>query len=323
MQKIYDFLEPIPKLTSEIFLWNPVQPPKNIYSEVLLAQPELQSSYYTSLGVNLFPATDDRPFMERLSQFGKKTLRSDLPPEFSKREKQKWAGVVPVGDFPYVAILVESLLLAFLFIGIPLAKSSLKSARIPGFWSIVSYFACLGFSFIVVEICLMKRYVLFLGHPAYSITTVVVVLLLGAGLGSLLTARFKNSAPRAALVLILPLIALALLSEAWLSPLIFEKFLYAEFIERIFIGSAMLLPLGILMGMPFPLGLRIIQNMSSEPALQNNLTAWAWGMNGYATVVGSAATVFISLFLGFQIAIFCAIAGYLLAGLTIWLGSKS
>ena len=82
-------------------------------------------------------------------------------------------------------ILIESALLALLFVGAPLMLWARSSFKTPGFLGIVGYFASLGFGFIVVEICLMKRYILFLGNPIYSITTILVALLLGAGIGSI------------------------------------------------------------------------------------------------------------------------------------------
>ena len=74
----------------------------------------------------------------------------------------------------------------------------------------------------------------------------------------------------------------------------------------------MLLPLGFVMGMPFALGLRVINRIQQNEEERRKLIAWAWGVNGYTTVIGSAATVFIALYFGFKVALIVAIIAYLL-----------
>jgi hypothetical protein len=163
----------------------------------------------------------------------------------------------------------------------------------------------------------MKRYVLFLGNPAYSITTILVALLLGAGFGSISTEKLGAKNARKALTIAIPAIAVAVLAETFISPIVFETFLGLPFSGRIAVATLMLLPLGFLMGMPFALGLKLISELDCSDEERTQLTAWAWGMNGYFTVIGSAATVFIALFFGFKAALFSGIAVYLLGLLAI------
>ncbi len=317
VQKMQDFLEPIAKNGEKLFFWSPFTHGHSIYTHVITASPHDQKMMYTKLGINLWPPTDDRPFMERLSRLGKRHLRADLPPEFHYREREKWAGLIPRGDFPYFAILAESAVLALLFIGLPLLLSAKGIIRAKGFFGFMGYFAALGFGFIVVEICLMKRYVLFLGHPAYSISTVVIALLASAGLGSLFTSGINKTNTRTVLSIIVPLIAVALLSESWLSPKVFEHCLQLSFAGRVFVAACLLSPLGFLMGMPFALGLRLIDQKHKDDLLRRKITAWAWGINGYMTVIGSVGAIFIAVFAGFHAALLSAAAAYLLGLLAI------
>ncbi len=310
--KVAQFLTRDHYSAEQVLLFNPLEPKNNIYSRILLASQEEQEKYYTSLGVNLFPATDDRPFIEHFLQIGKRDLPADLPEEFLKANLEKWRGVIPRGDFPYFAILAESAILALLFVALPLVLRARGSMKMKGFWGFFGYFAALGFGFIVVEICLMKRYVLFLGNPTYAISTILVALLLGAGMGSIVSEKFGAQSPRRALSWIIPLLALTLLSEALVSPLVFNYFLGLEFGSRVVLASLLLLPLGFMMGMPFPLGLKLISHCFPEEQVRAQMTAWVWGINGYFTVIGSAATVFIALGLGFKAALLIGIATYLL-----------
>ena len=313
-RQLHEFMKVRPRVGGKTFLWTPFDRGRdNLYSKILSATKEEQEQYYTSLGINLFPATDNQPFIEHFLQFGKRELAPEIPIEFKHRNDEKWRGIVPRGDFPYVAILVESAVLGLLFVGVPLLLRARHSVRTAGFLPLLGYFSTLGFGFIVIEICLMKRYVLFLGNPAYSITTILVAVLLGAGLGSVASeALFGHQKPKTALTKVIPGIAVLLLLETVLAPYVFSACLGLPFIGRVLVASLMLLPLGFLMGMPFPLGLRMISERYTDDTTRTQLTAWAWGMNGYFTVIGSASAVFIALFAGFKAALLCGIGVYLL-----------
>ena len=318
VRKVRKFLRGIVIVGGKGFLWNPLlEAEDTMYSRLIRMPAEERAKYYTSLGVNLYPATDDRPFMDRFLQIGRVSIHPDMPVEFKTFSLKKWRNIIPRGDFPYVMILVESAVLGLFFVGLPLllwARSAFKTA---GFLGIVSYYAALGLGFIIVEICLMKRYVLFIGNPVYSLTTILVVLLLGAGVGSMSCDRLFASDTRRAIALAVSFVVLAVLAETALSPVVFQSCLGLGFSGRVFVASSLLFPLGFFMGMPFPLGLRLINEAQRDEAERKKLVAWAWGINGYTTVIGSAATVFIALYFGFRIALLTAVAVYILGMLCL------
>ena len=312
--KVSKYLSNRPLQHRKKFIWNPLNAgDQGIYSRILRTPAAEQHKFYRSLGIKLAPATDDRPFLEHFLQFGKRELSADIPEEFRFRNSQKWRGIIPRGDFPYVAILVESALLASIFVIVPLMLFTKKSEAHPQFKRLLLYFSCLGFAFIVVEICLMKRYVLFLGNPAYSITTVLVALLCGAGLGSIYSGRLAEKGAHPALKKVIFAIVALVALETLFAPMVFARCLSLSLPLRLTVASLLLFPLGFVMGMPFPLGLRLISDSSNSESQRKSITAWAWGMNGYFTVIGSAATIFIALFAGFKAALVIALATYLLA----------
>jgi len=322
--KAHNYLDKLNHFGDKTFLWVPVGEHRTdlFMSNVIGGTPEAQRAFYSNLGLNLAPSTDDKPFIEHFLRFGHQTPPPGAPPEFIRRNNEKWMGIIPRGDFPYIAILTESALLALLFVGAPLVFWARKSRGAEGFLGIVGYFAALGFSFIVIEICLMKQYVMFLGHPAYSITTILVTLLCGAGIGSLLTENFTRMDARKAAALVIAGLTALLLVETAAAPYLFERYLGLELSGRIFVSALMLFPLGVLMGMPFPLGLRLIDELHHEDGVRREFVAWAWGINGYTTVIGSTATVFIALQYGFHAALIIAAAGYVLGLLTMLLGTR-
>ena len=147
--------------------------------------------------------------------------------------------------------------------------------------------------------------------------------LLGAGLGSMASDMIPERSTRRALPYVVLGIGALLLVETFVSPLVFQACLGFEFLGRIAVAAALLMPLGFVMGMPFPLGMRLINSVSQSEAERKKLIAWGWGMNGYATVVGSAATVFMALFAGFQAVLFGAIIVYALGGLAMMRATRA
>ncbi|MFN8391592.1 MAG: hypothetical protein U0136_14985 [Bdellovibrionota bacterium] len=319
-----EYLATLPHFGGTLFLWTPFEgeyPLDPYYANILRAPLEAQKVFHQSLGLDLTPTTDDKPFIEHYSRFGVQQLDPGAPLEFQKREDEKWKGIVPRGDFPYVVILGESALLALLFVGMPLLLWARDSAKMEGFLGFIGYFAALGFGFVVVEICLMKRYVLFLGHPAYSITTILVSLLCGAGVGSLLSESLGTRNIRKAITFAMCGVSTLLLAEMWGAPAIFAHFLNLELGGRFLVAAALLFPLGVFMGMPFTLGITLISRIHRDDVSRRKLIAWAWGINGYTTVIGSALTVFLALYFGFTAALITASVTYLLGLMAVLLGT--
>ena len=46
------------------------------------------------------------------------------------------------------------------------------------------YFLFIGAGYILIEVALIQKFVLFLGHPIYALTVVIFSLLVSSGLGS-------------------------------------------------------------------------------------------------------------------------------------------
>jgi hypothetical protein len=75
----------------------------------------------------------------------------------------------------------------------------------------------------------------------------------------------------------------------------------------------LLLPLGILMGMPFPAMIRRTSEFS--PAL----VPWCWGVNGATSVLGSVSGVIVALSSGFTASLAIGALAYAGALICVWL----
>ncbi|MGB9775344.1 MAG: hypothetical protein ACPL7C_02180 [Anaerolineae bacterium] len=164
-------------------------------------------------------------------------------------------------------------------------------------------FGFLGLAFMLVEIPLLQRFILFLGHPAYAMAGVLGALLFFSGLGSLLSARVS---PRRALNGVVGVVVLYGLGM----PLLSGPLLGLPFWARAAVAALGLAPLGVTMGMPFPRLLEALQERA--PAL----VPWAWGVNGALSVVASVLAALMALSWGFRAVLLAGAAAYLGARLT-------
>jgi MFS family permease len=151
----------------------------------------------------------------------------------------------------------------------------------------------------LIEIGLMQRFVLFLGHPVYALTVVLFTLLLGGAAGSALGRRF-GGAPRRLMLLVLPVIAATGALYAYFLPDVFATGLGLPRPLRIALSVLLLMPLGVGLGMPLPTGLAALGRRQPEHL------AWAWAVNGATSVLGSVLAMLVALLLGFR---FVALAG--------------
>jgi len=244
--------------------------------------------------------TDDRPFF---FNFLRRLLPQveDDPFHFLKH----WNDALAL---MYALMVVVSLIAIVFFLG-PLALFARGRGGTVGVSTaapLLFYFACLGYGFLMIEIPLLQRFVLFLGYPVYALAVVLFALLLFSGLGSLFIGRVTGP-PRAVLARVVSGIVLLSLVYVVGVPSIIRHFLGAPIAGRIAITVALLAPIGLLLGMAYPLGIRILRGFGEE------LVPWAWGLNGVMSVVASVVAVFIGSRIGFTAVFLTGVGAYVLA----------
>jgi predicted membrane-bound spermidine synthase len=158
----------------------------------------------------------------------------------------------------------------------------------------VVLFSMLGIGFMLVEISLMQRFVLFLGQPVLSMATLLFSLLVGAGIGSICSGRLAPKRIIQGIALASLLIVAFLVSYTFLLPFIFNQFLGLSLTIRLIIAIITLTPLGFLIGFPFPLSVRLLKEMKVESHIP-----WMLGINGISCVLGSVMTIVIAISFGF------------------------
>lgn len=264
------------------------QKKENPYYRLLV--PDLREDFIRTADIVLAPSTDNWPFFQHYQKFGSfRTTTSVLPEELN-------AGLVfhNAGDLALFTLLGEALVLSFLFILFPLIRLK-KIRNLRSNWRIALYFSAIGMGFILIEISLIQKHILFLGQPVYSITCVLFSILLSAGAGSLLfQSRFKDGRERVWLGVLSAGLAIFLCAQVFLVPKLFDLYLGEGRWVRFIISGLSIAPLGLLLGIPFPLGIRILGQKFPEAI------PWGWGLNAYMTVLGSILCIIVAVTWGFR-----------------------
>jgi len=256
-----------------------------------------------SYAYNVAPVTDNAPFFFFTLKAGQ------ILGEQGLQQGIDWK--VNLGVLVLIAVLVISLVAVLGFLVLPLALQAGRHSPLP-----LHYFVAVGLGYILVEISFIQRFVLFLGHPTYALTVVIFLLLLSSGVGSLLS-RHWLLRPRMARIPLILVIA-ALIGSVVFLPHALAAWVGLKFGYRLAVSGFLLVPLGLLMGMPFPSGLRALASVSElgvsgEPNNEDNAVEWAWAMNAAASVLGSVLAMVIAIQFGLTVTLACGVAAYLFA----------
>jgi hypothetical protein len=248
---------------------------------------------------NVAPVDDNAPFFFF-------TLKAGQILQEGRQRGIDWK--VNLGVLVLLLVLIISLLAVVGFLILPLALQGGRQSPLP-----LLYFVAVGLGYILVEIAFIQRFVLFLGHPTYALTVVIFLLMLSSGAGSLMSRRWLPRTQMAWMPLIL--VSAALLADVFFLPRILMAWVGLAFEYRLLISAMLLAPLGFVMGMPFPTGLRALamHANSGQDGSDGNAVEWAWAMNAAASVLGSVLAMVIAIQFGLNVTLACGVAAYLLA----------
>ncbi|MGH8558609.1 MAG: SAM-dependent methyltransferase, partial [Methylococcales bacterium] len=246
---------------------------------------------------NIRPATDDRPYFFDFFKW-----RS--VPEIIESLYSGGMSLLEGGYLILIASLFQAMLASLILIVAPLLWLRKRSAAIP-FQSVrgpvFGYFFSLGMAFMFLEIALIQKFILFLYHPLYSATTILTAILLFAGIGSLWSQRFDTRKKRCKAVFYscIAIIGLSVLFIYLLNPLFAGLIALPQF-AKFAIAVLLVAPLGFCMGIPFPLGLSVLDGEAPWTL------AWAWGINGSASVISAILASLLAIQFGFSVLMFFA-----------------
>ncbi len=251
---------------------------------------------------DLNPSTDDRPYFFDSSRWSASAGDRADSAESGEAVSQP---ALPLGQRLLWASLGQITLLSFLAIVLPVWRLGRRGVARPGAGRLFGYFAALGVGFLLIEMPMMQKLVVFLGHPALGLPVVLATMLGCAGLGSLSSAKLDPARPSSYRWLggaIVVLLLVCTLATRFLLP----ELLGLSLPARVAVTVWLLAPLSFVLGMPLPLGLRAVQQRC--PAL----TPWCWAITGLLSVCASLVAVVLSMMLGFAAVFVVAAAVYVL-----------
>ncbi|WP_410514341.1 spermine synthase [Paenibacillus sp. BR2-3] len=193
--------------------------------------------------------------------------RDDMPFFYHKTNRIPWSLMIAL----FITLIISIFMIR---------RSQLSSGH-------AIYFSGLAIGFMLIEVTLVQRLILPLGHPTLSFVLVLGVLLVTGGIGSLFSSKRWFLRPRYVPLLLVGMITVGVnFIIGWVD----ENSYVLSQTDRLLLLGLILVPLGFFMGMPFPFGLS---------KMRHHQVAISWGLNGIMTVAGSLLAAIISLTYGF------------------------
>ena len=250
--------------------YKPILVPEQVMREpydALLSGDITLEQFYNLFDTKVYPVTDDNPYFL--------SFEKPLPP------------VVEVLLYASIGIVAIFLLVPFAWIrrrrgereaggGEEEVGISIKKREI-GIRTVIPYFAALGVGFILIELALLQKLILFMGNPTMTFALLLFTILISSGGGSLLSSRIAKNNMRNLIFVIGGIAGLGVLYVFSLPSIIYSAL--AEPIEiRAAISIGVLAPIGFLMGMPLPTGMRLLK------VHRPDFIPWMWAINGAFSV---------------------------------------
>jgi MFS family permease len=246
--------------------------------------------------------SDNRPYFWHFASFNKVIDNSTNSINAANFENQ-------LGERVLLLLLVIAAVLAAVFLGLPFVAIRDEWRRLPRKGRSAIYFGALGLGFFFFEIALIQRLVLFLGYPTYSITVTLASLLIFTGIGALLAGRLGPRLRRGSPLVLAAIAGLTVFYSFGLPSLI-DAAQGGPLLARATITFAVLAPLGLCLGAFMPLGVGAVSELTS---LRREYVAWAWAVNGFASVIGSVLATILSMTYGFGVLLVLGLAMYAVA----------
>lgn len=271
----------------------------NLYEAFLdLNDPQREAALIAGYPFDISPSTDDRPFFFNYAFWSH--LNSSDP---------VIVATVPTMEMSVVLLSLLVGTAAVICVVLPLAhvRSAASGLVRPARWAI--YFAGIATGYLALEIALLQKFGLFLGHPNYALSVVLAALLVSSGLGALASGMILGllgEPRRAAYVL-----ALIVLAEYALAFPALSRFGGLPLPARAAIVALLVAPLGLILGVFLPAGLGRLKIAGPSAA------AWAWGVNGIFSVLAPIGSVALSMTWGINALLLAALPVYLMAALAL------
>ncbi len=243
------------------------------------------SEYIANNSNQLTPSTDNSPFF--------------LEVAMNYRHKLVFLCVI------MILLLLLVIMAYFIYIirkQIDYPNASIKEYNLIKYF--IPYFTIIGIGFMLVEISLTKRLSFYLGYPQLVLAVILFSILIGCGCGAMYSSIFKHNLAKRLSITSVILALLLVVMQLSLNTFIAYTVSY-RLPVRCFLLACYLFPVSFFLGIPFPVGLRLLKLRLGEDI------SWFWGINGISTVIGSVLSVIIAMVWGFNVVFYGVAVCYL------------
>ena len=291
--------------------WLPGMRPEEANRYTLLDQPYYYDAaqailrgdadvYYDACAYYVEPPTDRRPYFSRFFTW-------NTVPELLKHRTFDWVSRVEWGYVALVATLAQAVLVSLICIVLPLVALAPRTKGQRGKGAVVVTFGGLGLAYIMLEMAYIQQFVRFLTYPVYAVAAVLTAFLVFSGLGGLWLSRVPTDRRDRATAVAMTALALVALAYLLVLPRVLQPMIALPVLAKAVVTVALLAPLAFCMGVPFPAALQRVS------AGRPGLLAWAWGINGCLSVVGTSFATLIAIHTGFPTVVLAALTAYAIA----------
>ena len=288
-------------------LYLPGDAPANEFGQLLTAADP--ASFWKNYRFDVSPVSDDRPFFF-----------------YTVQPSDVWNFLRQTGNaadskinraLPLLFELVGvSLLATLVVLALPPLLLGTRLPAEPGVRGFLLYFLCIGAGYILIQVALIQKFILFLGNPTYALSVIVFSMLISSGLGSYFSRRLVGAKSIEKLSTLLVGVALLIALLAFAVEPVSELGVGWPLAVKIAATVCLISPSAFLMGIPFPAGLARLQLRYPQAV------RWAWSLNAAASVLGSATAIFLAIYLGLRATVLIGAALYLGALAVLWFERK-
>lgn len=277
---------PIPPITYVPYNWdNMTNSPEHNLLQSIHNNPKSLQQYIQNNPQDLSPVYDDKPYFYKVTRG-------------PQRE--------------YQLLFTGVLILGILLIGLPLIKIRKSIKPFNKIILPLITFISIGTGFMILEVTLFQKLILYLGSPTISLAILLSSLLIGMGIGSYFGNKFWLASPLFRLQIVSLTIVLFGALIYFLYPWLLNILLNYSQILRSLVCYLLLIPFGFLLGIPFPTAIELLKKDNLEQYIP-----WMYGINGIMSVMGSVLAVILSMSYGFTVTFYTGLSFYLITFITM------
>lgn len=246
---------------------------------------------------------NERTGIEALISGSRYNIRpvSDNSPFFYHIERGLPKGLIVILSSVLVVGIVVSL-----FPFVLIQKTQLIAQRSHVIQNLI-LFTLLGIGFMLLEVSLFNKLVLYLGTPTISLSVLLFAMLSGMGIGSYSASLVRSLSNDKKIRYASTIAVIYALLLTFGAPVLLSNLLSSGLAVRIVVAFILLLPLGVFLGVPFP---TLIRRLYEDQL--DRMVPWMYGVNGVMSVLGSTLAIVISMLFGFREAMIAGVGAYLL-----------